>query len=162
MLTQRLMEILNRFLYLGTHYLSNVQWIFPVAHIATLSLVASNIKCFGHARTSEKEENDSNSSDDSGGELDPSLDIDNEDSEGVHHTVPFKVLGSPYSVEHQKYLEHAQTLLHERKGHVNAKIVPKNNNQHDKNAIAVMLGFGNEWKKIGYIARELTQFCIHC
>ena len=41
---------------------------------------------------------------------------------------------------------------------MNAKIVPESSNQHDKNAIAVMLGFGNEWKKVGYIARELTEF----
>ena len=83
---------------------------------------------------------------------------DHEDSDDVLHTVPFKVLGSPYSLEHQKYLEDAHKLLYERKGDVNAKIVPENNNQHDKNAIAVMLRFAQEWKKVGYIARELTQF----
>ena len=109
------------------------------------------------ARTSDTSEG---KSDDSGDELDPSSETDDEDSDDVLHTVPFKVLGSPYSVEHQKYLEDAHKLLYERKGDVNAKIVPENNNLHDKNAIAVMLGFAHEWKKVGYIARELTQFFV--
>ena len=63
-------------------------------------LVASNIKCFRHGQghqthlkmivtvvmTLEMI-------------LDPSSESDNEVSEDVIHTVPFKVLGSPYSVE---------------------------------------------------------------
>ena len=110
------------------------------------------------ARTSDTSENDSNCSDDSGDDLDPPSETDNEVSEDVLHSVSFKVLGSPYSVEHPKYLEDAHKLLYERKADVNAKIVPESSNQHDKNAIAIMLGFDNEWKKVGYIARELTQF----
>ena len=50
------------------------------------------------ARPSDTSEIDINSSDDSGDELDSSSEIDNENSEDVLHTVPFKVLGSAYSV----------------------------------------------------------------
>lgn len=110
------------------------------------------------ARTSDTSEIDINSSDDSGDELDSSSEIDNENSEDVLHTVPFKVLGSAYFVERQKCLEDAHKLLYERKVDVNAKLVPESNNKYDKNAIAVMLGFGNEWNKVGYIPTELTQF----
>ena len=55
-------------------------------------------------------------------------------------------------------MEDAHKLLYERKVDVNVKLVPESNNKYDKNAIAVMLGFGNEWNKVGYIPTELTQF----
>ena len=158
MLMQRLMAILNRFLYHGTHYMSNVQWIFPVAHIATLLLVARNIKCFGQGHQTHlkltlivvmtREMN----------WIHPQKLTMHEKSEDVLHTVPFKVLGSAYFVERQKCWEEAHKLLYERKVDVNAKLVPESNNKYDKNAIAVMLGFGNEWNKVGYIPTELTQF----
>lgn len=69
--------------------MSNVQWIFPVAHTATLLLVASNIKCFGHKQEHQKKKKMIVAvvPDDTGGELDPSSDTDNEDSKDVHHTV---------------------------------------------------------------------------
>ena len=101
------------------------------------------------ARTSDTSEIDINSSDDSGDELDSSSEIDNENSEDVLHTVPFKVLGSAYFVEHQKCLEDALE---------DAKLVPESNNKYDKNAIAVMLVLDNEWNKVGYIPTELTRF----
>ena len=110
------------------------------------------------ARTSDTSEIDINSSDDSGDELDSSSEIDNENSGDVLHTVPFKVLGSAYSVERQKCLEDAHKLLYESKVDVNAKLVLESNNKYDKNAIAVMLGFGNEWNIVGYIPTKLTQF----
>ena len=110
------------------------------------------------ARPSDTSEIDINSSDDSGDELDSSSEIDNENSEDVLHTVLFKVLGSAYSVEHQKCLEDAHKLLYEKKVDVNANLVPESNHTYDKNTIAVMLGFGNEWNKVGYIPTELTQF----
>lgn len=79
---------------------------------------------------------------------------DNEDP--THHTLPFKVLGVAYSAERQKHLENAFIILRERL--VKAKIVPEIDNAYDKNAIAVMLDYGHGWVKIGYIAKELTQF----
>ena len=103
------------------------------------------------ARTSDTSEIDINSSDDSGDELDLSSEIDNENSEDVLHTVPFKVLGSAYFVERQKCLEGAHKLLYERKVDVNAKLVPESNTKFDKTAIAVMLLLDNEWNKVGYI-----------
>lgn len=79
---------------------------------------------------------------------------DNDDL--THHTVPFKVMGVAYSAERQKHLENAFQILHERM--VKAKIVPESDNAYDKNAIAIMLDYGHDWIKIGYIAKELTQF----
>ena len=110
------------------------------------------------ARPSDTSEIDINSSDDSGDELDSSSEIDNENGEDVLHTVLFKVLGSAYSVEHQKCLEDAHKLLYEKKVDVHANLVPESNHTYDKNTIAVMLGFGNEWNKVGYIPTELTRF----
>ena len=110
------------------------------------------------ARTSDTSEIDINSSDDSGDELGSSSEIDNENSEDVLHTVPFKVLGSAYFVERQKCLEDVHKLLYERQVDVNAKLVPESNNKYDKTAIAVMLLLDNEWNKVGYIPTELTRF----
>ena len=50
--------------------MSNVQWIFPVAHIATLLLVARNKVFWTWARTSDTSEIDINSSNETGDELD--------------------------------------------------------------------------------------------
>lgn len=65
-------------------------------------------------------------------------------------------MGVAYSAERQKHLENAFEIS--REGNVNAKIVPETDNAYDKDAISVMLDYGHEWSKIGYIAKELTQF----
>ena len=43
-------------------------------------------------------------------------------------------------------------------GNVKAKVVPEPDNPHNKDAISVVLDFGHEWTKIGYIAKELAKF----
>ena len=83
-------------------------------------------------------------------------DEDEDDDNSTEHTLPFKVMGVAYSAERQKHLENAFQILRER--NVEAKIVPESDNPYDKNAIAVMLDYGHDWSKIGYIAKELTKF----
>lgn len=87
-------------------------------------------------------------------------DLEADESDGSYdltqHTLPFKVMGVAYSAEQQKHLENAFEIS--REGNVNAKIVPETDNAYDKDAISVMLDYGHEWSKIGYIAKELTQF----
>ena len=82
--------------------------------------------------------------------------LDGGDNDPTQHTLPFKVMGVAYSAERQKHLENAFQISHE--GNVKAKIVPEIDNPYDKDAISVMLEYGNEWSKIGYIAKELTKF----
>ena len=87
-------------------------------------------------------------------------DLEDEESDGscdlTQHTLPFKVMGVAYSTERQKHLENAFEIS--REGNVNTKIVPEPDNAYDKDAISVMLDYGHEWSKIGYIAKELTRF----
>lgn len=65
-------------------------------------------------------------------------------------------MGVAYSAERQRHLENAFPILH--KGMVKAKTVPEIDNVFDKNTIAVMLEYGQNWVKIGYVAKELAQF----
>ncbi len=39
---------------------------------------------------------------------------------------------------------------------VRVKVEPEPNNEKDKNAVAVYVEYGFDWKRIGYIASELT------
>ena len=88
-------------------------------------------------------------------------DVEDEESEGgdddrTLHTLPFKVMGVAYSAERQKHLENAFEIS--LADNVKAKIVPESHNSYDKDAIIVMLDYGHEWSKIGYIAKELTKY----
>ena len=78
------------------------------------------------------------------------------DNDLTLHSLPFKVMGVAYSAERQKHLENAFQIF--REGNVKAKIAPESDNPYDKDAISVMLDYGHEWSKIGYIAKELTKF----
>lgn len=81
---------------------------------------------------------------------------DDDDDNNTEHTLPFKVMGVAYSAERQKHLENAFQIVRER--NVLANIVPESDNPYDKHAIAVMLDYGQDWSKIGYISKELTRF----
>lgn len=79
-----------------------------------------------------------------------------DDDNNTEHTLPFKVMGVAYSAQRQKHLENAFQIVRER--NVLANIVPESDNPYDKHAIAVMLDYGQDWSKIGYISKELTRF----
>ena len=132
----------------------HVQWISAVHHIVSgkqhqvfwkwtqnkdeAMTTSTNDTTPGHTESSEED----NKSDD--------------DDNNTEHTLPFKVMGVAYSAERQKHLENAFQIVHER--NVLAKIVPESDNPYDKHGIAVMLDYGQDWSKIGYISKELTRF----
>lgn len=76
----------------------------------------------------------------------------------TRHCLPFKVLGTCHSPDRQKAIEESYEHLyeHNRPLFVNLKAEP--DNLYDQNAIAVFIMASSEYKKVGYIARELTKF----
>lgn len=70
------------------------------------------------------------------------------------HTLPFKVLGVTFK-HRQMHLEAASKKL-ENGEEVRVDIQPEPDNDHDSNAIAVLLNYGSGWHTVGYIAKELT------
>jgi hypothetical protein len=78
------------------------------------------------------------------------------------HTLPFKVLGSCYSKERQNTLETACEYMYEYNRPVLAKLVAEPDNIHDSNAIAVYIMYSDYYEKVGYIAREMTQYVHSC
>lgn len=75
--------------------------------------------------------------------------------ENTKHTLPFKVLGVSYK-NRQIHLKCASEKL-KRNEEVQIMIKPEPDNDHDINAIAVLLNCGTGWKTVGYIASELTK-----
>ena len=73
------------------------------------------------------------------------------------HTLPFKVLGTCYSKKRQNSLDSALNYM-ENNRHVFVDLQCEPENKHDINAIAVYLMYDNMFEKVGYIARELTQY----
>jgi hypothetical protein len=94
----------------------------------------------------------------------PTVQIGNEGVESLPieatntaHTLPFKVLGTCFSKERQKSLDSALNYMdNNRPVFVDLQCEPEN--KYDKNAIAVYLMSDGEFQKVGYIARELTQY----
>jgi hypothetical protein len=84
-------------------------------------------------------------------------------SEREEHTLPFKVLGVAHCTQRQKHLKEAYIKLRNYNNCVDsikAKIEPDPQNAFDENAIAVSINYGDGWKLIGFIAKELTKY-IH-
>ena len=82
----------------------------------------------------------------------------NEPVHNTYHSLPFKVLGTCHSTERQKALEDAYIYLEEHNRPVFAKLVAEPENVYDKNAIAVYVKSSSNYEKVGYIAKELTQY----
>lgn len=90
-------------------------------------------------------------------EIESLLEPTNHEAENVIHCLPFKVMGVTYNTIIQDHLEAAKAVGCSL---VSAKLEAEPNNQYDSNAIAVFIDYGNNWVKIGYIAKELTRY-IH-
>ena len=90
-------------------------------------------------------------------------DDNNEPDESVvvtSHCLPFKVMGTCYSEQRQRALLEAYEYLYEHNRPVFAKLEADPENAYDRNAIAVYIMSYSGFNKVGYLARELTQF-IH-
>ena len=85
---------------------------------------------------------------------------DNEEApdETITHCIPFKVLGTCYSRARQDALEEAFGYLYEHNRPVFVKLEAEPDNAFDMHAIAVYVMSSSNYEKVGYIARELTQF----
>ncbi|CAB4021404.1 Exonuclease 1 [Paramuricea clavata] len=82
------------------------------------------------------------------------------DFEGPH-TLPFKVMGTCYCSSRQDILEKGYLNLNDYNWHVYAKLEDEPENITDNEAIAVYISVdycGDEFQKVGYIAKELTQY----
>jgi hypothetical protein len=72
-------------------------------------------------------------------------------------TLPFKVLGTCFSKERQCILEEALDHI-ENNRYLDVDLVHESTNVHDPKAIAVLISTGNDFEKVGYLPRELTEF----
>ena len=78
--------------------------------------------------------------------------------DGTKHCLPFKVLGTCHHVVRQKALEEAYIYLEEHNRPIFAKIEAEPDNPHDKHVIAVYIMSSSDYEKVGYLAKELTQY----
>ena len=76
----------------------------------------------------------------------------------TQHTLPFKVLGTCHSTCRQDALEEAYSYLNEYNRPVFVKLEHEVDNAYDSNALAVFVQTDYEYKKVGYIASELTKY----
>ena len=83
---------------------------------------------------------------------------DDEAVEATVHTLPFKVLGTSYSTSRQDALKEAFELMHGQNRHIVVKLEAEPFNIVDSRAIAVFIKSSVDYKKVGYIPTELTQF----
>ena len=74
------------------------------------------------------------------------------------HCLPFKVMGTCYTAERQKALEESYEYLYEHNRPLFVKLKAEPDNPYDRNAIAVYIMASSEYKRVGYLAHELTQF----
>lgn len=92
----------------------------------------------------------------------PMLDLEesSDSHKDIRHSLPFKVLGTCHSTCRQDALEEAYSYLHEYNRPVFAKLEHEPDNPFDNNAIAVFVQTNAEYKKVGYIASELTKYVL--
>ena len=76
--------------------------------------------------------------------------------DSTEHCLPFKVLGSAHHKKMQDYLELGLFTMNEGQ-QVQAHLRPEPTNDYDSNAILVEINYGEGFKPVGYIARELTR-----
>ena len=85
-------------------------------------------------------------------------DLNQEPESDTTHCLPFKVLGTCYSSDRQNALQEALLYLEEYNRPVFAKLEAEPENATDRNAIAVYIMSSGDYDKVGYIAKELTQY----
>ena len=76
--------------------------------------------------------------------------------DSTEHCLPFKVLGSAHHKKMQDYVELGLLAMNEGQ-QVQAHLWPEPTNDYDSNAILVEINYGEGFKPVGYIARELTR-----
>jgi hypothetical protein len=87
----------------------------------------------------------------------PQSEHSNQDDDTMH-CLPFKVMGTCYDLERQTALREAMLYVEEYNRPVFAKLLAEPNNAVDPNAIAVYVMSSGDYEKVGYIAKELTQY----
>ena len=84
--------------------------------------------------------------------------VAHETSISTRHCLPFKVLGTCHSSDRQKALDESYEHLYEHNGPLFVRLRKEVDNLYDQNAIAIYIMASSDYKKVGYIARELTKF----
>lgn len=79
-------------------------------------------------------------------------------ADNTMHCLPFKVMGTCYNSCRQTALSEALMYLEDYNRPVFAKLVAEPENIVDPNAIAVYVMSSGDYEKVGYIAKELTQY----
>ena len=77
-------------------------------------------------------------------------------SDVEEYTFPFKALGSALHNEIQDSLEQSVLTMNEQQNQVTARLQPESTNDYNSNAISVHIDYGEGFKAVGYIAREVT------
>ena len=88
-------------------------------------------------------------------------DDDSDSDEAVQpteHSLPFKVLGTCHATSRQEALKEAFELVYGQNRHISVKLEAEPSNFFHCREIAVLIKSSIDYKKVGYIARELTQF----
>ena len=98
-----------------------------------------------HDESSEEDESDE-------------TEVAHETSISTRRCLPFKVLGTCHSSDRQKALGESHEHLYEHNMPLFVKLRKEPDNLYDQNAIAVYIMASSDYKKVGYIARELTKF----
>ena len=83
---------------------------------------------------------------------------DDEAVEATVHSLPFKVMGTCYSTSRQEALKEAFELMNGQNRHISVKLEAEPFNIVDSRAIAVFIKSSEDFKNVGYIVTELTQF----
>ena len=77
--------------------------------------------------------------------------------ENSEHELPFKVMGVAGKAQRQTYLEKAFIKRHDG-SEVSAQIRADPTNAYDANAICVEIDYGEGWKVVGFLLKDLTQY----
>lgn len=113
--------------------------------------------CFNNINSPNNQEEDQEEDDQDDQEEDDDSDSD-EAVEPTEHSLPFKVLGTCHARSRQEALKEAFELVYGQNRHISVKLEAEPSNFFDSRAIAVLIKSSIDYKKVGYIARELTQF----
>jgi hypothetical protein len=86
---------------------------------------------------------------------------DDEESLVCSHELPFKVMGVVHNSDRQKHLENAFETIYGEQKEVLVRIRPDPTNKFDADAIPVELDYGSDWKLVGFLLKDLTQYVHH-
>lgn len=70
-------------------------------------------------------------------------------------------MGVVHNSDRQKHLENAFETIYGEQKEVLARIRPDPTNKFDADAIAVELDYGSDWKLVGFLLKDLTQYVHH-